>query len=60
MINEEVAKVEIKTNCFAYRSESVEGTDLGKHCDALTDLFCKKEVCPFFKPKSENEELIMQ
>jgi len=36
---------EAKISCFAYRNrEGKEG------CIALTDLYCKKEECRFYKP----------
>lgn len=42
---------EIKTDCFAYRLPS---SHIAKeHCEALTELFCKKETCRFYKPKED-------
>lgn len=35
---------EAKISCFAYRNK--EGHEA---CTALTDLFCKKEECKFYK-----------
>ncbi len=35
---------EAKISCFAYRNR--EGYEA---CTALTDLFCKKEECRFYK-----------
>lgn len=37
---------EAKISCFAYRNK--EGHEA---CIALTDLFCKKEECRFYKPQ---------
>lgn len=37
---------EAKISCFAYRSR--EGHEA---CIALTDLFCKKEECRFYRPQ---------
>ena len=43
--------IEIKKDCFAYKKP------LDEHkcdtCDALTELFCKEEVCNFYKPKDK-------
>lgn len=39
-----------KKDCFAYRES--EPNDLGvvhKSCNALTDLYCAKEKCRFYK-----------
>lgn len=40
---------EIKTDCFAYR----EGVLEEYACSALNELYCRKEKCRFYKPKSE-------
>lgn len=39
----------VKTDCFAYR----EGVIEARACDALRELYCKKEKCNFYKPKSQ-------
>lgn len=46
--------IEVKKDCFAYK----EAKDKRKYgsCDALTDLYCKKEICNFYKPKSDVKE----
>ena len=36
--------MEVKEDCFAYDSKY-------KQCDALNDLYCKKENCRFYKSK---------
>ena len=36
---------EASVSCFAYRNREGHET-----CTALTDLFCKKEECRFYKP----------
>ena len=40
----------VKKDCFAYRES--EPNDLGvvhESCNALTDLYCTKEKCRFYK-----------
>ena len=39
--------VEIKKDCKAYRPKE-EGD---KRCNALNELYCKKELCAFYKNK---------
>ena len=34
----------VKTDCFAYDEEH-------KTCDALKELYCKKEQCKFYKSR---------
>lgn len=36
---------EAKISCFAYRNRAGH-----EGCIALTDLYCKKEECRFYKP----------
>ena len=38
------SEFEIKTDCFAFK---------GGQCMALTDLYCTKEKCSFYKSKEE-------
>lgn len=43
--------IEIKKDCFAYKKpldERKYGT-----CNALTELYCKDEICNFYKPKGD-------
>lgn len=40
---------EVKKDCFAYK-EAMDPKKLGS-CLALTELFCKKEICSFYKNK---------
>lgn len=42
--------VEIKKDCFAYKE--TPNRKIGS-CNALTELFCKKEICNFYKPEKE-------
>lgn len=45
--------MEIKKDCFAYNEEK-------RRCNALNDLYCKKEKCNFYRNKNtfkiKNEE----
>lgn len=41
---------EIKEDCFAYNPAKTLEKD---RCDALINLFCKKEECHFYKRKKE-------
>lgn len=44
----------VKKDCFAYK----EANDKRKYgsCDALNALYCRKEICNFYKPRSEVKE----
>lgn len=39
-----VSAIGIKKGCFAYANDSDDG------CKALKKLYCKNEVCKFYKP----------
>nr|DAG51221.1 MAG TPA: hypothetical protein [Caudoviricetes sp.] len=41
--------VEVKPDCFAYNSKS-------NSCKCLTDLYCKKELCSFYKSKETHKD----
>lgn len=41
--------IEVKQDCFAYK-EAADPRKTGT-CLALTELFCKKEICSFYKTK---------
>lgn len=47
---------EIKTDCFAYLKNPKDG----KHCNALTELFCQKEKCKFYQSKEDYIKKIMK
>ena len=43
--------IEVKKDCFAYKKpldERKYGT-----CNALTELYCKDEICNFYKSKGD-------
>lgn len=44
-------KFEIKKDCFAYREKETSSGLLKQECNALNDLYCKKENCNFYKCK---------
>lgn len=44
-------EIEIKQDCFAYK-EAADKRKTGT-CLALTDLYCKKEICNFYKSKEQ-------
>lgn len=46
--------IEVKEDCFAYK-EPIDKRKTGV-CKALTGLYCKDEICNFYKPKSEVKE----
>lgn len=46
--NDNEEKIEIKKDCFAYICKDIDGK---QSCDALNALYCKKEICKFYKPK---------
>ena len=41
--------VAVKTDCFAYNSKS-------NNCKCLTDLYCKRELCSFYKSKETHKD----
>ena len=48
-MNKNYSNVEIKTDCFAYRPERIRINP----CSALDDLYCKCEICSFYKTKEQ-------
>jgi len=47
-------KYAINEDCFAYRNKN------GEHkCDCLNDLYCKIEVCNFYKSKKQYATQLM-
>ena len=43
--------IEVKKDCFAYK-KPLDEHKYGTY-NALTELFCKKEICNFYKPKGD-------
>ena len=48
MVDGKGNKIEVKKDCFAYRNSNPSRSE--GDCRALNDLYCKKEVCRFYKP----------
>lgn len=49
LMRNEIKLGEPKKDCFAYNDKAaVPG------CNALTDLYCRKEECKFYKPGKTN------
>lgn len=47
-------KIEIKKDCKAYKRKGIcsfDGKPYRQPCDALNELVCEKELCPFYKAK---------
>ena len=53
MVDEHGREIEIKTDCFAYRNslKKAEGS-----CMCMRELYCKKEICKFYKPADQVKE----
>lgn len=45
-----MGKSKIKKDCFAYRDSKKKNVPFGT-CNALKELYCRKEECAFYKPK---------
>lgn len=45
MGKEKKEKIEVKTDCFAYKKEKYGG----QSCKALRELYCRYEKCKFYK-----------
>lgn len=48
MVDEYGRTIEVKKDCFAYQGMCSEKQK--ECCKALNALYCKKEVCKFYKP----------
>ena len=46
-----MAEIKIKADCFAY-----DPTLKNRPCKALTDLYCAKENCKFYKSKEQYQK----
>ena len=44
--------VEPKTDCFAYKERGIE-TRHRVECSCLTDVYCKTELCAFYKTREQ-------
>lgn len=51
MSKKEYGKIEVKTDCFAYKKTRVIET-----CKVLRCLYCRKEKCGFYKNVEEYKE----
>ena len=38
-------EIKIKTDCEFYKNN--------RHCNALKQMYCNKEICSFYQPKQE-------
>ena len=52
MGNNTYKEVEVKTDCILYDNMD----DKKEYCKGLTELFCKKEICKFYKPRKNKQQ----